>query len=153
METVQKPSGVIVADDDALIRSVLQARLKAVHQDVLLASNRLEAVAIASRTQAALVILDFKMPELDGIAACARIRALPGYASTPIVMLTFDDTERTQKEASQAGATALLRKPFGAAALMLALSRYLSIDDNGMQGIHDNAVRASGGNVFARPHN
>jgi CheY-like chemotaxis protein len=153
MEIVPKPAGVIVADDDALIRSVLQVRLKAIHQDVLLANNGLEAVAIASRTQAALVLLDFKMPELDGIAACARIRALPGYANTPIVMLTLDDTERTQNEASQAGATALLHKPFGAASLMLTLSGYLAIDDNGMRGIYDNAVRASGGNVFARERN
>jgi hypothetical protein len=63
---------------------------------------------------------------------------------------TFDDTERTQNEASQAGATALLRKPFGAAALILALSRYLSIGDNDLRGIYDDAVRASGRNVLVR---
>lgn len=128
----------------------MKARLQAIHQDVLLASTGLEALANASRMQAALVILDIRMPELDGIATCARIRTLPGYANTPIVMLTFDDSERMQSDASQAGATMFLRKPFGAATLMLALSRYLPIDDNGMQGIHDNAVRASGGNVFAK---
>ena len=43
---------------------------------------------------ARLVILDYKMPKLDGFAACAQIRRLPGYADMPIVILTaFDDDE------------------------------------------------------------
>jgi CheY-like chemotaxis protein len=150
LQALSKPSGVIVADDDRMIRDVLLARLKGIHQDVLLASNGFEAVALASTMQAELVVLDIKMPELDGIAACSQIRMLPGYKTTPIVMLTFDDSERAQKEASRAGATMLLAKPFGAATLMLTLSRYLSIDEDTLRGIHDSAVRAAGGHVFRR---
>jgi DNA-binding response OmpR family regulator len=77
---------------------------------------------------------------------------MPGYARTPIVMLTFDDTERAQAEALRAGITIFLPKPFAAATLMLTLtltlSRYLVIDDKTMRGIHDNAIRVTGGHVF-----
>jgi CheY-like chemotaxis protein len=149
-EMLPKPTGVIVADDDSMIRSILKDKLEAIQQDVFLANNGLEAVELASRMQASLVILDVKMPKLDGLLACERIRKLPGYALTPIVMLTFQDTERAQKSASRAGATMFLVKPFGSAALMLALSRYLPINNTTQQAILDNAVRAAGGRVFAK---
>src|ERR1700722_2593553 len=149
-EMLPKPTGVVVADDDSMIRSILKDNLEAIQQDVFLANNGLEAVELASRMQASLVILDVKMPKLDGLVACERIRKLPGYALTPIVMLTFQDTERAQHAASRAGATMFLVKPFGSAALMLALSRYLPIDNTTQQAILDNAVRAAGGRVFAK---
>lgn len=149
-ELLPKPTGVIVADDDPMIRSILQGKLQAIEQDVYLANNGLEAVTLASQMQASLVILDVKMPKLDGLAACERIRRLPGYQTTPIVMLTFQDTERAQIAASRAGASMFLVKPFGSAALMLALSRYLPLDDATQQAIHANAIRAAGGRVFAK---
>lgn len=148
--TLRPATGIIVADDDPIILHVLRGMLKSVKQDVHLADDGLEAVALASRMTASLIILDVKMPELDGLQACARIRALPGYDSTPIVILTFDDGESAQLAASRAGATMFLVKPFSAAALMLALSRFLPIDDAMQQEIHANAVRASGGRVFRR---
>jgi two-component system chemotaxis response regulator CheY len=148
--TLHNATGIIVADDDPVILHVLRGMLESIKQDVHLADDGLEAVALASRMTASLIILDLKMPELDGLQACARIRALPGYDSTPIVILTFDDGENAQVAASRAGATMFLVKPFSAAALMLALSRFLPIDDAMQQEIHANAVRASGGRVFRR---
>jgi CheY-like chemotaxis protein len=145
-----KPSGVIAADDDPLIRSILRANLEAVHQDVYPVNNGLEAVELAARMQASLVILDVRMPRLDGLQACARIRKLPGYATTPIVMLTFDQTASAQAAASRAGATMFLVKPFGSAALMLALAQFLPIDPATMKALHATAVRAAGGRAFTK---
>ncbi len=150
LETLPKPTGVIVADDDPLIRSILKGKLESLDQDVHLAHNGQEAVDLARRIEATLIVLDIKMPRLDGIAACEAIRKLPGHEQTPIVMLTFSDNERAQAAASRAGATMFLVKPFGSAALMLALSRFLPIDDNVLREIQDTAIRAAGGRVFAR---
>ncbi len=149
METSRKRSGVIVADDDPFICRVLKAMLEGIEQDVSLATNGLEAVDLASSMAAALIILDVKMPELDGLRTCARIRKLPGYERTPIVILTFDNGENSQSAASRAGATMFLVKPFTTPSLMLALSRFLPISDAMQQRIHANAVRATGGRVFA----
>jgi DNA-binding response OmpR family regulator len=147
-----KSSGVIVADDDPLIRSILKGRLESFDQQVFLAHNGSEAVELASRIQASLVILDIAMPKLNGLLACAQIRALPGYGSTPIVMLTFDDTPKAHAAAARAGATMFLVKPFGSAALMLALSRFLPIDDAARREIQDTAIRAAGGRAFTKMH-
>jgi DNA-binding response OmpR family regulator len=147
-----RKSGVIIADYDPLIRSVLKSKLEAIDQDVFLAHNGQEVVTIASRVQASLVVLDIKMPKLDGILACEQIRRLVGYAETPIVMLTFNDTEQTRRSASLAGATMFLVKPFGSAALMSTLSRYLPIDKTRMDEIRYAAVRAVGGREFTKMH-
>jgi CheY-like chemotaxis protein len=148
VNTSALPSGVIVADDDPVILSVLKTRLEALGQPVMLANNGLEAIDIATRVQASLVLLDIDMPEADGVSACAQIRSLPGYCITPIVMLTGYDNEQAQIASSHAGATMFLTKPFSTASLMLTLSRFLPISDAALQNIHDNAVRASGGKIF-----
>jgi two-component system alkaline phosphatase synthesis response regulator PhoP len=150
VDVLPKPNGIIVADDDPLIRDILRAKLESLGQTVFQANNGTEATFLASRTEASLIILDVKMPRMDGLQACAQIRRLPGYAATPIVMLTFDDSEQTQRAATRAGATMFLVKPFGSAALMLALSRFLPIDEAAQQEIHAAAVRATGGRVIAK---
>jgi CheY-like chemotaxis protein len=150
LQTSRKPPGVIVADDDPCIRQVLKAMLEGFEQEVHLVTNGLEAVSLASSLEASLIILDINMPELDGFQACAQIRRLPGYDGTPIVMLTSDDAEKAQAAAARVGATMFLVKPFSTTALMLALSRFLPINDAMQQKIHANAVRAAGGRVFAR---
>jgi CheY-like chemotaxis protein len=150
MEFLAKATGVIVADDDPLIRSILKAKIEALDLDVFLAHNGQEAVELAAKVAAPLVILDINMPRLDGILACSQIREMPGYAKTPIVMLTFDDTERAQRKASRAGATMFLAKPFGSATLMLALSRYLPIGAAALEEIQTTAIRAVGGRMFTK---
>lgn len=151
METLPKPAGVIVADDDPLIRSVLKRKLEEFGQTVYQATNGVEAVALAANLDASLILLDIKMPRLDGLQACAQIRELPGYDRTPIVMLTFQDNRKAQVSASRAGATMFLVKPFGMATLMLALSRFLPINEVTQKTIYADAVRATGGQVFIRP--
>jgi FixJ family two-component response regulator len=65
-------------------------------------------------------------------------------------MLTFDDGPRAHRIAQHAGATMFLVKPFGSATLMLALSRFLTIDEITQRTIQADAERAAGVQVFAR---
>jgi len=144
-----RPS-VIVADDDRLIREILRFKLEFINQTVVLAENGDEAVTLASEMQASLIILDVKMPKLDGLLACMQIRKLSNYVQTPIVMLTSDDTERSKVAASYAGASMYVVKPFNSASLILTLSRFLLLDKATLNSIHDAAVRAAGGRVFTK---
>lgn len=150
METPDKPTGILIADDDPLILSFLRAKLESMGQKVFAANDGMEAVTLALQVRAALVILDVKMPKLDGILACARIRGLPGYSTIPIVMLSLDDTDRARAIASRAGASMFIEKPFGSEALMLAMSIFLPIDDVRRQAIHENAERAAGVETYTR---
>jgi CheY-like chemotaxis protein len=103
---------VIVADNDYIIRDILRSLLATQGFTVLPAVNGLEAVSLARRTLARLVILDYRMPQLDGCAACSEIRRLPGYAIVPIAILTAFDDPAVRGTARRTGATTLFAKPF-----------------------------------------
>jgi CheY-like chemotaxis protein len=136
-------TGVIVADDDPVIRGILRSKLAAIDQAVFLAANGEEAVALASGIQAAMVILDIKMPRLNGLDACQFIRKLPGYAQTPIVILTASDEQGIEDTAARAGATAFLTKPFRGASLLEMLARFLPMDAATLRTIQGDADRAT----------
>ena len=121
-------AGVIVADNDAMIRGLLRSMLAGVGQEVLLAVNGEEAIALASQVRAKLVLLDLAMPKLNGLQACERMRALPGCAGTPVVILTTHHGEDVKQAAARVGATLFLVKPFQPAALLQSLSPFLGID-------------------------
>jgi CheY-like chemotaxis protein len=137
-------TGIIVADDDGMIRSILRASFDALDLNVFLASDGLEAVELASRIQAALIILDLKMPRMNGMLACQQIRLLPGNAQTPIVILTSLKGKDAETAAARVGATAYFAKPFRPALLLQALSEFLPIDNVKREMIRHNADLANG---------
>jgi CheY-like chemotaxis protein len=116
---------VIIADNDYIVRGILRSVLEGQNFGVLQAVDGIEAIDFATRTTAHLVILDYKMPKLDGFAACARIRRLPGYAKVPIVILTAFADDGTHAAAEQAGATAFFAKPFKTVDLLRGIAQLM----------------------------
>jgi CheY-like chemotaxis protein len=143
MKTEEIITGVIVADDDNMIRSVLRSKLEAINQTVFLASNGLEAVELASQLLAYAILLDLDMPHLNGLLTCQRIRRLPGNARTPIVILTCHHEKDAADAAARVGATAFFTKPFRPAELLLLLSRFLPMDEVTRQAIQRGAISAA----------
>jgi DNA-binding NarL/FixJ family response regulator len=111
---------VLLADDQALFREGLATVLGAKGVDVVgEAKNGLEAVELAARLAPDVVLMDLRMPELDGVEATRRIAAL----SKPpriIVLTTFDD-DASVFEALRAGAVGYLLKDVGSARLVEAI--------------------------------
>jgi DNA-binding response OmpR family regulator len=124
MSTEAFSHGVIVADDSAQIRDNVRSALGPPWH-VFMAANGIEAVQYASSIHAVLVLLDVSMPRMDGLDACARIRTMPHYETTPIVMLTAYDDEDMRRRARFAGATTLFRKPFTIDSLRAGLAPFL----------------------------
>jgi two-component system chemotaxis response regulator CheY len=116
---------VIIADNDSIVRSILRSILEREGFTVLQAVDGLEAIDYAMRVHARLVILDYKMPRLDGFGACAQIRHLPGYADTPIAVLTAFDNLDTRAAAERAGVTAFMAKPFKPVDLLRSIAALL----------------------------
>lgn len=137
-------TGVIIADDDPLIRSVLRAKFDAINVNVFVTSDGLEAVELASRIRASLIILDLNMPHLNGLLACKRIRQLPGNQQTPIVILTSVPGKDAEAASAHVGATAFFAKPFRPTLLLQELSRFLPISDDTRDLIRRNAESVSG---------
>ena len=103
---------VVLADDQALVRSGLRALLANSNdlQVVGEASDGREAVAVVTRTQPDVVLMDVRMPGMDGIAATRQITSDARLADVAIVMLTTFDEDDQIFAAIRAGASGYLLK-------------------------------------------
>ena len=102
---------VLIADDDALARVALRTIFDA-HDDLELvaeAADGLEAVEQAGRLHPDVVLLDIRMPNLDGLGAARQILASSSNRARVIMLTTFDLDEYVY-EALKAGASGFLRK-------------------------------------------
>jgi response regulator NasT len=115
---------VVIAEDEALIRMDLAEMLAEEGYDVVAAVDDGEqAIARTEELRPDLVILDVKMPRLDGIAAAQRIAS---QRIAPVVMLTAFSQRDLVESARDAGAMAYLVKPFGKSDLLPAIEMAVS---------------------------
>ncbi|ADD45274.1 response regulator [Stackebrandtia nassauensis] len=104
-----EPLRVVVADDQALVRTGFRMILTADGMDVVAeAANGTEAIAAVRRTRPDVVLMDIRMPELDGLEAARRI--LAGGGDTRVVILTTFDLDHYVYAALSAGASGFLLK-------------------------------------------
>jgi AmiR/NasT family two-component response regulator len=115
---------VVIAEDEALIRMDLAEMLAEEGYDVVAAvEDGEQAIARTEELRPDLVILDVKMPRLDGIAAAQRIAS---QRIAPVVMLTAFSQRDLVESARDAGAMAYLVKPFGKSDLLPAIEMAVS---------------------------
>jgi two-component system sensor histidine kinase/response regulator len=105
-----RPPTILVVDDNEQNRALAQAALEGEEMAVLLATNGEEGVALFERERPDCVLLDVRMPGVDGFEACERIRALPGGPETPVIFLTALRDVDTFDRALRAGGD-FLTKP------------------------------------------
>jgi PAS domain S-box-containing protein len=110
-EQLQRRRLILLADDDEVSRLLVRQALEENDFVVVEAENGIQAISQFTRFGPELVVLDVKMPEMDGFDVCARLRRLPGGDSTPILMLTGLDDIDSIKRAYEVGATDFATKP------------------------------------------
>ncbi|MEV4489606.1 response regulator transcription factor [Micromonospora coxensis] len=117
------PIRVLLADDEGLVRSGFKVLLD-VEDDITVvgeATNGVEAVERARATRPDVVLMDIRMPKLDGIHATAGIVGTRGLEQVRVLILTTYDTDEYVFEALQAGASGFLLKDAGPAELLHAI--------------------------------
>jgi AmiR/NasT family two-component response regulator len=124
-----RPRSVVIAEDEALIRMDLAEMLTEEGYDVVgQVGDGAKAVALAETLRPDLVILDVKMPVLDGISAAERIAS---QRIAPVVILTAFSQRDLVERARDAGAMAYLVKPFSVTdlvpAIEMAVSRFAEL--------------------------
>ncbi len=111
---------VLVVDDDTSILDTVSSILSGEGYDVVSASSGQEALDAVARKVPLLILLDMRMPVMDGWAVA---RALRGKGITvPIVVMTA--AESAQRWADEVGAEGYLAKPFGLDELLTAVERF-----------------------------
>jgi DNA-binding NtrC family response regulator len=102
---------VLVVDDERLIRWSLKERLTRAGYSVLVAADGAAAdEALAGAARVDIVLLDLKLPDVDGITLLKRIRA--ASPSLPVIMMTAHGTAEIGDRAKRLGAAHFVGKPF-----------------------------------------
>lgn len=125
---VRRAPRVLVADDHPVNREVARIMLQAFGCEVTEACDGAEAVAAVEAEVFDLVLMDVRMPVMDGLEATRRIRDLPNAADVAIVAMTADAMPEDVVRCLTAGMNAHLAKPINQAALLDAVGRALSGD-------------------------
>jgi response regulator RpfG family c-di-GMP phosphodiesterase len=102
---------ILLVDDEPALRELLRATFEGADVSVDEAESGLEAEARIRRRRPDVIVLDLRMPGMDGVELCKRLKAEPRTREIPIVLLTGADPEEARR-AQRAGAAALVRKPF-----------------------------------------
>ena len=100
---------ILVVDDEDLLVKGIRFNLQNDGYEVVTGSNGLEAIEYTKTDKPDLVILDVMMPELDGLAACAKIRE---FSDVPIILLTAKTADMDKLMGFENGADDYLTKPF-----------------------------------------
>lgn len=111
-------SRILVVDDEADIRALLSAALGRAGYEAATAGNGLEALDVIAASPPDLVILDVRMPRLDGLETLKRLRAEPATVRLPVIMLTTRAEAADRLEGLSHGAADYLAKPFDLAQLL-----------------------------------
>jgi DNA-binding NarL/FixJ family response regulator len=119
----RRPTRVLLADDQILVRAGFKMLLD-VEDDITVvgeASNGVETVAIARAVRPDVILMDIRMPVLDGIEATRQITATRGLEQVRVLILTTYDTDAYVYDALQAGASGFLLKDSGPTELLHAI--------------------------------
>jgi two-component system KDP operon response regulator KdpE len=116
------PGRILIIDDEPQITRVLRAALVAQSYDVRTANDPEEGLRLFSEWSPDLVVTDLMMPGVSGVEVCRAIRS---HGSTPVIVLSVRDHERSKVEALDAGADDYVTKPFGIQELQARVRAHL----------------------------
>lgn len=119
------PARLVIVDDHALVREGLRSMLEA-EPDMRIvgeATNGREAIQISHRLRPDVILMDLRMPVMDGVAATRKIKA--EYPSTCVIILTIRDSPDYLSEAREAGADAYLLKEVSHQEIVTAIRQLL----------------------------
>jgi signal transduction histidine kinase/ActR/RegA family two-component response regulator len=118
---------VLVVDDIDANRFVLADTLGQLGFDIEQAANGLEALKAAQSTPTDLVLMDVRMPVMDGLEAMRQMRQNPELCRVPIIAVSAGVTKNEQEECLAAGAKAILTKPIDEASMLKQIGSLLDL--------------------------
>lgn len=119
------PHVVLMVDDDDFQCKLVTQLLVGENYRVLCANGAAIAFAMLGKTRPDVILMDLRMPEIDGIEITRRMKSLPQFAAIPIIMLTGKSEGEAVIKSRQAGACGFIVKPTDRATLLAKLAQVI----------------------------
>lgn len=142
-------SRILVVDHEPDVLVLLQVGLRAAGYSVSTARDGLEGLQHAQRLMPDLILLETRLPGLDGISACDLLKRLPSTADIPVVILATDPGELARAEALAAGAVDCIGKGLTIHDLLDRIEAALSASHPGQEGDEGGLKKLSERRQFA----
>jgi two-component system cell cycle response regulator DivK len=104
---------ILIAEDDPNNRKLFRDILRAAGYETLEAGNGAEALLLAGQRKPDLILMDIRMPVMDGLSAVRRLKADPVTRPIPVIVVSAFAMEKDQENALLAGCDGYMSKPFG----------------------------------------
>jgi two-component system cell cycle response regulator len=118
---------ILVVDDDWMNRDLLQAHLEAAGYEVMTANSGQKALEVVGVRLPDLILLDVRMPGMEGYEVCERLKSDEATRHVPVVIVTALDKDEDFLRAAEAGADDFLPKPFNSVVMLARIHSLLRI--------------------------
>ena len=117
---------ILLVEDNNEVRELLALFMKRLGYKVFEATTGVEAIGLASTVQPDLIMMDLRLPEMNGAEATVHLKANPSTRDVPLLVVTASGSSTDRRRALDAGAAEILLKPIDVTTLSNVLRRYLS---------------------------
>jgi CheY-like chemotaxis protein len=124
-QDVDQRETILIIDDDEAMVEVLSLRLRKQGFGTLTADSGRAGLAVARSQHPALIVLDLRLPDIDGFTVCERLADCPHTCDIPVIILTGMERPDIIRRARAAGCWFFVRKPYDPNALLVLIRQAL----------------------------
>ena len=117
----------LLIDDESFQLKLLAQLLSAENLEQIFATSGTEALVSLRKRRPDLIFMDVGLPDIDGIEAVRRIKAIENFAAIPIIMITGNSEKDVVVQSLKAGAADFVVKPFDKRIVLAKLRKYLDL--------------------------
>lgn len=128
---------ILAVDDERQIVRLIQVNLERAGYEVVTAGDGLQALEIVANDPPDLIVLDWMMPQLNGMETLKRLKANPATERIPVIMLTAKSQDADVFKGWSSGVDSYLTKPFNPMELLSFVKRIFEAQDNPDDGDED----------------
>ena len=119
------PKKILVVDDEPDILRIVTFRLEKTGYEVITAINGQEALDLIEKDKPDLILLDLRLPIIDGYEVCRHLKGDKELKKIPVILLTASAVRDVEKKAKELNAEAYITKPFEPTELLKKIKKFL----------------------------